>query len=376
MRHQRPRTTPRSKIPGTVNQLPSGRWRARVLDPVTRRQVSLGTYETADDAWAALADHDVETRHASPAVRARQSSTLTVRELFALWLTVSAPGARTARRYRLMFDKHVDPVLGGHRVVTLTATDCQLWYARCSPSKTQARSAAYRMLATVLRYAVSLDLLDKSPLYVKGASRVPAVKRPPRVITAAEFDALVDALPERYRLLVVLARETGLRKGELLALTRHDVDLRARVLTVEKSWDYDTRSMTLGKTLAAGRVVGLGNAYAATRDHLLAMTDKDPGAFLFASRSNPDQPVNASSLHRPLVAAFAAIGRPDLTFHQLRHAYGVDLHQAGIPLHDAMTVMGHADLTTHMRYQRSILDPTVVAARVADYRSSLAASSG
>ncbi|RKG63514.1 site-specific integrase [Corallococcus sp. CA054B] len=48
------------------------------------------------------------------------------------------------------------------------------------------------------------------------------------------------ALADRWRPLFATALYTGLRKGELLALRKEDVDLRARLLTVCRSWERDT----------------------------------------------------------------------------------------------------------------------------------------
>jgi integrase len=46
---------------------------------------------------------------------------------------------------------------------------------------------------------------------------------------------LADAVPVRYRVLILLAAFTALRFGELAALQRHDVDLERRVVSVRRS---------------------------------------------------------------------------------------------------------------------------------------------
>lgn len=55
-----------------------------------------------------------------------------------------------------------------------------------------------------------------------------------------EVRGVLGALDPRWRPLFATAIYTGLRKGELLALRKTDVDLRARLLTVCRSWDRDT----------------------------------------------------------------------------------------------------------------------------------------
>jgi integrase len=48
---------------------------------------------------------------------------------------------------------------------------------------------------------------------------------------------LIDAVPERDRALWATALYAGLRRGELQALRRRDVDFDAGVIRVERSWD-------------------------------------------------------------------------------------------------------------------------------------------
>ncbi len=55
-----------------------------------------------------------------------------------------------------------------------------------------------------------------------------------------EVPRLFDALADRWRPLYATALYTGLRKGELLALRKVDVDLQSRLLTVCRSWERDT----------------------------------------------------------------------------------------------------------------------------------------
>ena len=51
----------------------------------------------------------------------------------------------------------------------------------------------------------------------------------------AEAQRLVDAVPVRYRAMVLLAAWAGLRYGELAALTRGDIDLRTGTVSVNET---------------------------------------------------------------------------------------------------------------------------------------------
>ena len=71
----------------------------------------------------------------------------------------------------------------------------------------------------------------------------PAQRQPKRVVplSTEEIAALIDALPDRYRALVLLASATGLRQGEAFGVTLDRVDFLRRTLVV------DRRLVTLAK---------------------------------------------------------------------------------------------------------------------------------
>ena len=50
-----------------------------------------------------------------------------------------------------------------------------------------------------------------------------------------ELEALTMAMPERYRLMILLASWCGLRFGEITELRRHDVDLTDGVVNIRRA---------------------------------------------------------------------------------------------------------------------------------------------
>ena len=51
----------------------------------------------------------------------------------------------------------------------------------------------------------------------------------------AELEALVAAMPERYKVMTLIAAWCGLRFGELTELRRKDVDVKAGVIKVRRA---------------------------------------------------------------------------------------------------------------------------------------------
>lgn len=61
-------------------------------------------------------------------------------------------------------------------------------------------------------------------------------------------------------------------------------------------------------------------------------------------------PVGKERIQQAFNQARAAIGRPDIHFHDLRHSFASLLVQAGVPLYTAGLLLGHASTRTTQRY--------------------------
>jgi integrase len=96
----------------------------------------------------------------------------------------------------------------------------------------------------------------------------------------AEVEALAAALPERFRLVVLLAAWCQLRRGELLGLRRRDVDLLRGTISVEQSRTFtrDGRSLVKEPKSTAGRrtIAVPTHVLPALADHLARFTASEP----------------------------------------------------------------------------------------------------
>ncbi len=61
------------------------------------------------------------------------------------------------------------------------------------------------------------------------------VVKPKQIITAAQFDKILLQLTARYQMMVLLAIETGLRWGELIALRPCDIDMTTHIVLVRRT---------------------------------------------------------------------------------------------------------------------------------------------
>jgi integrase len=142
---------------------------------------------------------------------------------------------RTAALYEDLLRLHIARTLGNVDLVDLTPGRVRTWRKDLLDSGVGEVTVAkcYRLLRSVLNTAVEDDeLIRRVPCRIKGAG---AERSPERAVASPEqVGALVEAVPKRWRALVLLAVACSLRWGELLdcagsARTRSDETALASV---------------------------------------------------------------------------------------------------------------------------------------------------
>jgi integrase len=291
---QKPARKRRRRVFGTIERLPSGRFRARVLGWDGRYVSAPVTFATRTEAsiWVDL-EHADQVREVWKAP-ARRGVSPTVGEYVARWIT-EHPSAKSSTKemYRGLLRTCIDPTLGAVPLVELTSERVRRWHydlgerlakdAQARRASLQARgrdvspvsvfdgrsrqAQAHRVLRAAMGTAVLDELIDTQPCRIPGAGAPRrALGRAPdlaeRLLSPAQVAAVADAMPDRYRALVLAAAWSGLRQGELLALTRADLDLNAspplvRVRRAVRRSDTGTMQVDLPKTTASLRTVTL-----------------------------------------------------------------------------------------------------------------------
>jgi integrase len=202
------------------------------------------------------------------------------------------------------------------------------------------RSTTNRELASLkamLARAVEWGVIPTHPLAGFKLLKVDDAKTP-RFLSASEEQRLRKALPDApgyLRVLVILALNTGCRRGELLHLTWDAI--KAGQLTVHGS------GAKSGKT----RIIPL-NREAQTA---LAEWKKD------SSRTGADDWVFPGTGGNPLQdpkRAWSVLREAaklkDFRFHDLRHSFASKLVMSGVDLNTVRELLGHASYAMTLRY--------------------------
>ena len=149
---------------------------------------------------------------------------------------------RTTALYRGLIDGHLLPSLGTMRLDQISPTAVRAWHSQLDTGPTR-RAHAYSLLRTILNTAVADDVIPANPCRLRGAGQSRRVKEI-RPATLDELAKVVEAMPGRLRLIVLLAAWFGLRFGELVELRRKDIDTKEGVLRVRRDCGTQERVAT------------------------------------------------------------------------------------------------------------------------------------
>ena len=189
-----------------------------------------------------------------------------------------------------------------------------------------------------------------------------------KYLSPAETQALVRALDadedQTAASVLALLIVTGARRGEVMNARWEHVDLERGLLTVPRSKSGRTRHIPLSPIA----VLILERRRARCQAEMAEEgEDAAPNPYVFPSHKVPGQPVEG--VRGAWARAKKAAGLPDdLRVHDLRHSFASVLANAGTPLNEIGTVLGHTQLSTTMRYAhhspQRLIDTASTASRV------------
>ncbi len=203
------------------------------------------------------------------------------------------------------------------------------------------------------------------------------IKRPKRIFSPAEIDAMIEAAPSpMWKAIVQLAATSGLRKSELLHLRWVDFDSGAGTVRVEEH--QRARCGASGhevpilpwqpKTKRSTRTVPIPQHTAALLLRLKVQSNGSPYLFISSDRLAAIGAKAEADCLRPgfdLVNNFnrqfngiqrAAVAAPIGCFHDLRKTFATRAASSGVPMLELQAHLGHSSIETTADYYTAIED--------------------
>jgi len=335
-------------LSGSVYRTNDGRWFARVQysDASGRRRQKRRICETRKLA-------DLEVRHLRREVERELSDRKTYREADEFYRREYVHAARFVGGKKISgFRQSVDTVamyldralafFGDRPIDEITFADLREYKTAVARSATmhgRPRSVSdvnhhLKRVRRIFAVAVEQGWIAVNP-FTRGGSLIIESHETERtrILSPVEESRLLAACSrwrKHLRPVLIVAIETGLRRGEMRSLRWSSVDLKGRFLKVESANSKTLRS----------RLVPLSERAAETLAELRQNSKARDSALVFG----------ASDFKKAFIGACLEAGLSDLHFHDLRHTAITRWLEKGISPALAMKASGHSQSKTFLRY--------------------------
>lgn len=334
----------RGRGEGGLEQVPDGRWRATLslgIDPVTKKRRQRRFYgKTKQEALAKL--RDAQALHGRGQLA--QDNGTTVGQWLTHWINTKRQNVdlRTVDGYESHCTAHIGPILGAVLLSKLKPTDVETLYAKLSERGVSGsmRNKIGTTLRMALKHAVRFHVLPSNPASLVQRPRKDRVEIHP---LSKENVSLFLTAAKTHRLypLFVLAIDSGMRLGELLALSWDCVDLDAATVTVKRSLDTKGKGgprVKDVKTKHSRRRIRLVPGTVAALRQLQLRTGP-----VFANTRGGYLAHN-NLTRRVLKGILRRAGLQGIRFHDLRHTCATLLLSAGVNVKAVASRLGHSSV--------------------------------
>ena len=360
---------------GSIRKLASGRHQAVYTGPDLLRHVAPTTFQAKIDAegWLHEERKLIEANEWSPpkhrAEKARAVATTPDFETYAKkWIAKRRTDkgeplrASTRANYEATLEHHLVPTFGRMRLRDITKGSVRRWYEDTlegNGDTPRANSKAYGLLRAIMNSAVDEDLVEASPVHIRGAGYQPKRRRL-EPASIEELDVIVENMPEKWKLMVLLASWCALRYGEIAELRRKDIKLRhvggrwTGVIQVRRGVVWVNRKIQVEppKSEAGIRDVAIPpHLIPIIKEHLEMFAAPGQEGLLFPAANGRQQ--WPSTITGYFKKAAETAGRSDLRFHDLRHTGAVMAAQQGATLADLQARLGHSTANAALLYQHT-----------------------
>ncbi|NUO09815.1 MAG: site-specific integrase [Candidatus Brocadia sp.] len=158
-----------------------------------------------------------------------------------------------------------------------------------------------------------------------------------RHLSFDEFNKLLNCCEGWLRDIVIVAAWTGLRRGNILNSKWNQVDLRAKVITLNGKETKNSEDL---------RIPMANPAY----DVFYAAMEKNDSKNPYVFYDNNGMPFKAGRIRLNFKKALKCAEIEDFRFHDLRHCFASWHRQSGVDLDTLAELMGHKDTRMTRRY--------------------------
>jgi integrase len=284
----------------------------------------------------------------------------------------------TLREYTHIYNKNISPFMGNRKINSIVKSDIQWLIDKAYEDhyKYERQNKIKVILSDMFERALEDDLISKNPcngVIIRTEKQVKA-----KSLTLEEQSIFFDFCKNTfYDNLFNVAVNTGLRPGELFALTKDDIDLKNGFIDVNKTLVYQkyltderkTFHIEPPKTKQSYRKVPINSVCREYLERQIDLKDivskkrpKEQNDFLFVTTFNtPLNSVIYSDAIRSIIRKINDTRSLNDTFqffsgHTFRHTFATRCFENGIQAKVVQSYLGHASLKMTMDLYTHVLE--------------------
>jgi integrase len=253
----------------------------------------------------------------------------------------------TRKSYLSNIELHLKPRWGDYLLDKIRPMAVEDWLKNLDmapKSKAHIRSLMHLMYQCAARWELFTE--QRNPIGLVRVKNCTRRRQRPTILTVESFQAIVSALKEPYRTMVIIAQCLGLRVSEIAALKWDDFDFDRQQLLVQRSivnnrvddvkTEYSHDYVPLHDSLVEVLLAWSSQAY----------PTEEGWVFANPMTSRPYYPTEIQKRHlRPLGVK---LGLGPIGWHTFRHTYRLWLDETGAPMKVQQELMRHASIQTTM----------------------------
>lgn len=354
----------RGNSEGSINQLPSGSWRAQIT--LQGHRVS-HTSKSRREAQEWLKQITLRVDDGLTYAHSRVS----VEDYLKEWVIGKHSTVKHGSwvQYDQVTRVYITPLIGRIKLTELRTDQIQSMYNRLLVQNVGvfAIRKCHTVLHSALQQALRTGILSRNPAAFAQPPRLP-IKEMTILDESEVSQLLVTASGYRLGILIHLAVVTGARQMELLGLKWTDIDWIKKTLRIERQLEKTFRTGQLfssTKTRYGRRTLELGrNTIDLLRNHLEdQQRERIAAAELWHENgliftTSIGTPIDPSNLRRDFRRMLTDAGLPPSRFHSLRHTSASLLLNNGIPPIVVSRRLGHSKASITMDVYAHLL-PTM-----------------